>query len=278
MAEKKTYKPTNDYVFSRIFGYRKNWELLKDLLEAILPDIKIKKIKFVKQYTLDKDTVKNRGAVLDVLAELNDDTLVNIEMQMTDYENTIERSVFYDSGIYREGLVKNEDFKDAKRVIGIWILGYNIFEEGPFHEIARLKRNYENRLLTDKIELHYIQLPKFKDKCKRISNKLEEWLTFIINDDVEEIKMIDNEFVQKAEDELEYINSDEEERMRAKFREKAEWKYHADMKSMFKHGVEQGEKKQSIKIAKKMLANNEKIEYIMEITGLTEEEINGLEK
>ena len=192
MAEKKTYKPTNDYVFSRIFGYRKNWELLKDLLEAILPDIKIKKIKFVIQYTLDKDTVKNRGAVLDVLAELNDDTLVNIEMQMTDYENTIERSVFYDSGIYREGLVKNEDFKDAKRVIGIWILGYNIFEEGPFHEIARLKRNYENRLLTDKIELHYIQLPKFKDKCKRISNKLEEWLTFIINDDVEEIKMIDN--------------------------------------------------------------------------------------
>ena len=276
MAEKKTYKPTNDYVFSRIFGYRKNWELLKDLLEAILPDIKIKKIKFVIQYTLDKDTVKNRGAVLDVLAELNDDTLVNIEMQMTDYENTIERSVFYDSGIYREGLVKNEDFKDAKRVIGIWILGYNIFEEGPFHEIARLKRNYENRLLTDKIELHYIQLPKFKDKCKRISNKLEEWLTFIINDDVEEIKMIDNEFVQKAEDELEYINSDEEERMRAKFREKAEWKYHADMKSMFKHGVEQGEKKQSIKIAKKMLANNEKIEYIMEITGLTE--IDGLEK
>ena len=34
MEEKKIYKPTNDYVFSRIFGYKKNWELLKDLLEA----------------------------------------------------------------------------------------------------------------------------------------------------------------------------------------------------------------------------------------------------
>ena len=33
--------------------------------------------------------------------------------------------------------------------------------------------------------------------------------------------MIDNEFVQKAEDELEYINADEEERMRAKFRGKS---------------------------------------------------------
>lgn len=286
MTEKKTYKPTNDYVFSRIFGYKKNWELLKDLLEAILTYIKIKKIKLVKQYTLDKDTVKNRGAVLDVLAELNDDTIVNIEMQMTDYENTIERSIFYDSGVYHEGLVKNEDFKDAKRVIGIWILGYDIFEEGPFHEIVRLKRDYENILLTDKMELHYIQLPKFKEKCKRISNKLEEWLTFIINDDVEEIKMIDNEYVQKAEDELEYINSDEEERMRAKFSEKAEWKYNADMKSMYSHGVEQGIeqgrtegiKEQSIKIARKMLAKNERIEYIIEITGLTEEEIKELEK
>ena len=284
MEEKKIYKPTNDYVFSRIFGYKKNWELLKDLLEAILPDISINKIKLVKQYILDKDTIKNRGAVLDVLAELNDNTTVNVEMQMTDYENTIERSVFYDSGVYHEGLIKNEDFKNAKRVIGIWILGYNIFESGPFHEIAKLRREYENILLTDKMELHYIQLPKFKEKCKRISSKLEQWLTFILNEDVEEVKMIDNEFVQRAEDELEYINADEEERMRAKFRERAEWKYNADMKSMYSHGVEQGIeqgkslgiKEQSIKIARKMLEENIDIEIIMKTTGLTKEEIEKL--
>ena len=57
MTERKIYKPTNDYVFSRIFGYKRNWELLKDLLEAILPDIKIKKIELVKQYSLDKETI-----------------------------------------------------------------------------------------------------------------------------------------------------------------------------------------------------------------------------
>ena len=240
MTEKNTYKPTNDYVFSRIFGYERNWELLKDLLESILSDIKIKKIELVKQYSLDKETIENRGAVLDVLAILNDDTYVNVEMQVDDYKNTIERSIFYDSGLYHESLMKNENFKKAKRVIGIWILTYNIFDEGSFHEIVRLKRDYENMLLTDKMELHYIQLPKFKEKCKRISNKLEEWLTFIVNDDVEAVKMIENEYVQKAEDELEYINSDEEERMRAKFRERSEWKYNFDMESMLEYGKEQG--------------------------------------
>ena len=281
MTQKNTYKPTNDYVFSRIFGYKKNWELLKDLLEAILPDIKIKKIELVKQYSLDKETIKSRGSVLDILAILNDNTYVNVEMQVDDYKNTIERSVFYDSGIYHESLQKNQKFQKAKRTIGIWFLCYNIFEEGTFHEIARLKRDYENILLTDKMEFHYIQLPKFKEKCKRISSKLEEWLTFIVNDNTEAIKMIDNEFVQKAEDELEYINADEEERMRAKFREKSEWNYNFNMESMYESGmedgIEQGAKEQSIKIAKKMLAKKEKIEYIVEITGLTEEEIKKLQ-
>ena len=250
--------------------------MLKDLLEAILPDIQIKNIKIVKQYNLDKETIQNRGAILDVLAELNDDTTVNVEMQMTDLKNTVERSVFYDSGVYHEGLIKNADFKDAKRTIGIWILTYNIFDEGPFHEIARWKRDYENILLTDKMELHYIQLPKFEEKCKRISSKLEQWLTFIINDDVEEIKMIDNEFVQKAEDELEYINSDEEERARARFRERAEWNYNAGMKSMFAEGRAEGIKEQNIKIAKKMLEQKLDIEIIMNTTGLSKEEIEKL--
>jgi len=263
------------------------------LLESILTDIKIKKIELVKQYSLDKETMKNRGARLDVLAILNDNTYVNVEMQIEDYKNTVERSIFYDSGIYHEGLVEKEDFKKAKRVIGIWILNYNIFDEGSFHEIARLKRDYENILLTDKMEIHYIQLPKFKGKCKRISSKLEEWLTFIINDDMEAVKLIENEFVQKAEDELEYINADEEERMRARFRELSKWNYDFDIESMREYGLEQGkkegleqgikegikegERKQSIKIAKKMLEKNEKIEYIIELTGLTEKEIKELQ-
>ena len=38
-------KPTNDLLFKMIFGKQKNADLLKDLLESILPDIKIKKVK-----------------------------------------------------------------------------------------------------------------------------------------------------------------------------------------------------------------------------------------
>lgn len=37
-------KPTNDFIFKKIFGQTKNADLLKDLLESILTDIKIYKV------------------------------------------------------------------------------------------------------------------------------------------------------------------------------------------------------------------------------------------
>ena len=36
---------TNDYVFKRIFGQKKNSDILKDLLQAILTNIEISSIK-----------------------------------------------------------------------------------------------------------------------------------------------------------------------------------------------------------------------------------------
>ena len=56
---------------------------------------------------------------------------------------------------------------DIPHSISIWITDYNVFEDGPIHERARLRRDFENIVLTNKLQLHYIQLPKFRKKCKR---------------------------------------------------------------------------------------------------------------
>jgi predicted transposase/invertase (TIGR01784 family) len=147
-----------------------------------------------------------------------------------------------------------------------------------------LKRDYENIILTDKYELHYIQLSKFKKKCKRISTKLEQWLLFIINENMEEINMVDNKYVKKAEKELEYLSGDEETRRLAELREKAirdELAAIAQARDEgksegFSLGKSEGESQNTIKIAKKMLEKQIDIALIMEITGLTKEEIEKL--
>ena len=149
-------------------------------------------------------------------------------------------------------------------------------DEGPFHEIVRLRRDYENQIFTDKIEMHYLQLPKFKQKCKRISNKLEEWLTFISFENMEELKMIENEKVKKAEEELEYLSGDEAERRIAYLRETAEIDRKFAMTAARNQGREEGKSEEKIDVAKKMLEKNIDISLIIEVTGLTKEEIEKL--
>ncbi len=276
-----TYKPTNDYMFGRIFGVNKNTDLLRDLLEAILPEIKIKKLEVNKQVPVERQLIKDKLGIMDILATLNNGIKVNIEVQVKDFKNTIDRSVFYHAGVYHDSLQEGQDYIEIPKTIGIWILNFDLFDDdGPFHDISRLKRDYENKLLTDKCELHYIQLPKFKRKCKRISTKLEQWLTFFINENLEEIKSMDNELVQKAEEELEYLNSDEEAQRLAYLREKAIRDEAAAMAGAYNRGKEEGreegQKENKIQIAKKMLEKGISTEDIIEITNLTKEEIEKL--
>ncbi|MBP3596036.1 MAG: PD-(D/E)XK nuclease family transposase [Clostridia bacterium] len=155
-----------------------------------------------------------------------------------------------------------------------------------------LRRDYENIVLTDKYELHYIQLTKFKKKCQRISTKLHDWLTFIINENLEEIKMLDNEYIKKAEEELEYLSGDEEVRRLAFLREKAirdeisareagrqeglKAGKQEGLREGKQEGLKEGRKEEKIETAKKMLEKNIDILTISEITGLTEEQIEKL--
>ena len=277
----KHLKPTNDFVFKKIFGERKNEDILKDLIESILTNMDIKKVEVDKDVTLERKQITDKLGILDVVATLNNDTRVNIEMQVKDYYDTIERSLFYGTGIYHESLIAGREYIDIPKSIAIWITDYDVFNEGPFHERALLKRDYENIVLTDKLEMHYIQLSKFRKKCKRISTKLEEWLTFIENENMEELSMIKNKYVKKAEKELEYLSGDAETRRLAELREKAIRDELAAIAKARREGREEGReegiKKNKIDVAKKMLAEKIDINTIVEVTGLNEKEIKKLQ-
>ena len=269
-------KPTNDFIFKKLFGKKGNEDILKDLLESILTDIKIEKLEIRKDVTLEKEIITNKLGILDIVATLNDNTIVNIEIQVRDFNNTIERSIFYETGLIHSILEVGENYEEIPRTISIWITKYDLFEEGPFHEKAVLKRDYENIVLTDKLELHYIQLDKFRRKCKRISSKLEEWLTFIDYENMEAISMIENEKVKKAEEEFEYLTGDEYTKRLAFLRNKAIWDERDAKSKGKKEGIQEGKKEEKIEIAKKMLAKNMDIQTIIELTELTKEEIEKL--
>lgn len=92
--------------------------------------------------------------------------------------------------------------------------------------------------------------------------------------------MIENEYVKKAEEELEYLSGDAAERRLAELREKAIRDEAAAMAGATRRGIEQGLKQgrevEKIQIAKKMLEKHIDINTIIEVTGLTKEKIESL--
>ena len=83
-----------------------------------------------------------------------------------------------------------------------------------------------------------------------------------------------NKQIKKANDEYEYLTGEDEERRLAFLRDKAI----RDEKSMREAGKEEGERKKQIEIAQKLLKIKMPIEQIIEVTGLTKEKIEELNK
>lgn len=310
----KTKLPiTNDYIFKRIFSKKGNESILKDFLIAIL-GIPIEKLEVQTEVSLEKQLEENKLGRLDILAKLNDNTIVNIEVQVSNQYNLIERSLYYWSGNYYNHLKAGENYKQVKKTISINILNYEIFKDGPFHEVGRLKRDFQNEILTDKIEFHFIQIPKFLKEKRKTETKLDQWMQFVcqINKGEIELAMEKNEEIKKANAEYEYLTGDEAERRLAFLRDKAirdernmiectreeairqgleegrkkgqeegrekgiREGMREGMKEGKKEGRKEGRKEEKVKIARQLLQMEMPIEQIIKVTELSKEEIEKL--
>ena len=256
-------KVTNDYVFKRIFAKQGNESILKDFLIAVL-ELPIEKIEVIKDANLERAVVENKSGILDIKATLNNKITVNIEMQVRNQHNMIDRSLYYWSNLYSSSLYKKQDYIQSNRTITINILMFNIFEEGPYHEKCMIRRDYNGEVLTEDLEIHFIQIPK----CKKedVKTKLDRWIQFIgnISEEGVNIAMKENKEIRKAKEELEYLTGDEEARRLAELREKAIRDETTNIN---------GTKRE---IAKKLRKEKVDIEIIMKTTGLTKEDIEKL--
>ena len=89
-----------------------------------------------------------------------------------------------------------------------------------------------------------------------------------------------NEYLEAAYSQLQVISQDENKRMEYEARQKAIRDYNEGMleshEKGLKEGLEQGERKRSFDIAKKLLAKSFSLNEIADITGLTVEQIQHL--
>ena len=97
---------------------------------------------------IQKENIEDRIGILDLKATINYNTTVDIEIQVKDYHNMVERSTFYVAGLYHTGLKTGEEFESNNKVIGINILKFNIFEWEKYHSKGILKEQELKKMKT----------------------------------------------------------------------------------------------------------------------------------
>ena len=264
----------NDDIFKIVFGSNERSQYLKELLESILHE-KITNIVIRNDVALNKVHADNKLMRLDILAEINYNEKVNIEFQNKNEYNLFERSEVYASGIYYNSLRVGDKYMQATKTIVIWILGFNVFKDGTYHEIARTKRDFNDKELTNNITYHYIQLPKFLEQVKEIKTPEEQWLAYLSGslnkEEMEELFKM-NRSIEEINEIVDIVMTDADVRDALNERILAENLEALKMARAYENGEEKGKKE----AAKKMLEEGFDIQKICKITGLTEDEVKNL--
>ena len=142
----------------------------------------------------------------------------------------------------------------------------------------------EEEEATNTFEMHFIELPKFKQKNPDCNTKLEQWLWLIDGSEEEKVKMSakENEEINKTVKELNKISQDPDEVAKYEEREWSIMRYNVEMKTNRelgeKEGRKEGEKKTKEKIVKALKNMNLSIEQIAQAVELTKKEVEAILK
>ena len=270
---------TNDFIFTFIFGKKGNEEILKNLIEAII-GIEIKNLEIIENTKLEKHHKEDKLGILDVKAILDDGTKVNIEMQMVNERDIVERTLFYWSKLYTGGVKEGANYKELPKAITINILNYNFLPDNEYHLISHLYYDKKKEImLTDKLEVHFIDLYKFKKNITEVGDELTAWLSFIEGSRGELVEVaVDNvKAIEQASKLLNTLKEDTQAYSTYELRQK----YLMDQASLKRAGLEEGRekgikegiKKGKIEVAKKLFKNGLSIEEISNITEISLEEL-----
>ena len=281
MVYRTLLNPQVDFVFKQIFGTEKNKPILINFLKAVIkPTTPIKDVE-IKNNDIDKDFLEDKFSRLDVKATTSNKEHINIEIQLKNEYNMIQRTLYYWSKMYSEQIQNRDNYSKLERTVCINILNFKYLKNDKYHNAYRLKEITSNEELTDLQEIHFIELPKFNE----IGNKeyvenvekmdaLEKWLEFLIEPESNTVRQLElsNEEIKLAKSELYRLSMDSEEREKYNMREKAIY----DRISALEGAREEGK----LEVAKKLLIANVDMDIIVSSTGLSEDELmkikNGL--
>ena len=180
--------------------------------------------------------------------------------------------------------VVQDDYTNAKSVIYINLLTYTLFKDiKKYHSCFVIKEKDEigDIVLTDDLQIHFIELDKFHKKISEKNTKFDKWLSYFQNEgqaseDIMQVLLNDN-IMAKAHEQ--FIKFSADDRMRDLYNSRKKWQldYNFGLAKAEMKGIEQEGEEKTILLVKKILSKGLEITDIADISWLTVNEIKKIE-
>lgn len=214
---------TNDYIFRA--ALQKDAVILKGLICSMLhmqPD-EIKSLVITNPITLGQH-IDTKEFILDISLILNDDTHIDLEMQVKNEGDWNDRSLSYLCRNFDQ-LSKGEDYTASGTAIHIGFLDFSPFPDTPefyaTYKLLNVKncQPYTSKFVLNVLDLTHIELATEEDKAYGI----DAWARLFKARTWEDLKMIakQDSTLQQASETLYTLNCDQTIRDMARAREDA---------------------------------------------------------
>ena len=215
------YPLMNDYMFRSVMQSNEN--VLKGLLCSLLhlnPN-DIWSVQILNPIELGKK-ISDKDFILDIKILMNNNTSINLEMQVNNRYNWPERSLVYLSRLF-DGLNTGEAYKAVKPAFQIGILNFTPFPRYPeFFSTYKMLNIKNYHKYSDKFTIHVLDLTQIHLAAKEDKKYgLDKWARLFNALTWEDFKMISagNKSMQEAGETLFALNGDDRIRDRCEARE-----------------------------------------------------------
>ncbi len=271
--------PFTDFGFKKIFGEEPNKDLLIDFLNELLKEEQgyIRNLTYLKAEQLGDNSLE-RKAIFDLYCENERGEKFIVELQKTKQNFFKDRTLYYSTFPIREQAKRANWNFELKSIYTIAILDF-IFDEDKndlkkFRYDVKLKDIETNNIFYDKLTFIYLEMPKFNKSVDELETRFDKWMYVIKN-----LNRLDKIPEKLRETIFEKLFAAAEI---AKFSYNEiltyedSLKQYRDLKNSIDTAREEGKIEEKIVIAKIALSKGMSVNVIMELTGLSENEISKL--
>lgn len=221
---------SNDFLFGKVM---QNPKLCKELLQRILPDLKIDRIEYPELQKAIKPDADAKSIRLDVYVKDDKNVVYNIEMQASDTKELPKRSRYYQSLMDLQLIDKGQTYRRLNRSFIIFICLEDIFGHGRhIYTFENLCKEDSSISMGDETTKIFLNADSTMDD---VSKELKAFLDYVAG------KITNDAFVQELDEAVE------------KAKQNREWR-HEYMTLLMRDqiNIEKGEDKLSQLIARLM--------------------------